>query len=270
MLLILTCPIHLSDELSLMNSELKCLTCNSVIGIIKNSSPIKIDFTNNFSSGLLDSFKPHKKDIAKWTNWREANLKFLLEMGIKPGIVLDIGAGAGVFHPFLNLPQLISIDFTDYPVTNIITDLKQNIPIKSATIDSIIMTNLLEHLYDHSVIIEARRLLKKGSHLYITVPFLLDVHQVPYDYHRYTYIYLTDILQKNGFEVEKILPLGDFFTFKQLVFHYFKFITPENLLAKVLWRFQKIINTLLERFIPMNYRLDYTGGYMIRAKKNNS
>ena len=97
--MIQTCPKHPSDDLTQMNFELKCLTCQNVIAVIKNSIPIKIDFTNNFSSGLLDSFKPHKKDIANFTNWRKENLKFLLEMDIKPGIVLDIGAGAGLFHP---------------------------------------------------------------------------------------------------------------------------------------------------------------------------
>jgi hypothetical protein len=68
------------------------------------------------------------------------------------------------------------------------------------------MTNLLEHLYDVKVIAEANRLLKKGSRLYITVPFLLDVHQKPYDYHRYTYLYLQQKLEKEGesFTLQKV------------------------------------------------------------------
>jgi ubiquinone/menaquinone biosynthesis C-methylase UbiE len=64
------------------------------------------------------------------------------------------------------------------------------------------MANILEHLQETKVVNEAYRILKKNGHLYITIPFLLDVHQPPYDFHRYTYIYLTNLLVRQGFEIE--------------------------------------------------------------------
>ncbi len=181
---------------------------------------------------------------------------------------LDIGAGDSPFNNYLNSLKLISIDFTRYPDINIICDLNDNIPIASESIDYIIMTNLLEHLYDLRVINEAHRLLKKDGNLYITVPFLLDVHQAPYDYHRYTYLYLEKKLKEQGFKIEYIKPSGDFGTFQTLVEHYYAYpIHQGNLVAKLLWQFQKTINHLLKKYVPNNFRNDFTGGYMLSAKK---
>lgn len=221
-------------------------------------------------SGLLKVSTPSEKASTKLTNWKTENLQFLLEMKIKTGIVADIGSGAGVFHSFLDLPQVINLDFTNFPVTNLITDLNSDIPLDTKSIDSIIMTNILEHLQDTKVIKESYRILKKGGSLYITVPFLLDVHQIPYDYHRYTYLYLTILLQREGFEIEILKPSGDFGTFQTLSEHFYRFLIDKGSLnAKLLWQFQKIINFLLKKFVTVNFRKDFTGGYMIKATKQS-
>jgi SAM-dependent methyltransferase len=210
-----------------------------------------------------------RSDTKKWSDWRKENLRFLLSRNInKDSIGLDIGAGDALFHPFLKLENLVSIDFTNYSPINVICDFNLNIPFASESFDFILMTNLLEHLYSDKVITEANRLLKKGSRLYITVPFLLDVHQKPYDYHRYTYLYLEKKLSEEGFEIENFTPSGDFGTFQTLVEHYYRFkLDNGSRTAKILWQVQKVINILLKKNVPVNYRNDFTGGYMIQAKK---
>ena len=216
---------------------------------VLNSNPAKIDFNNNFSSGLLTDSSEKDSDTRYWTNWRKENLEFLLSRNInKDSLGLDIGAGDALFHPFLKLENLVSIDFTDYSGINVICDLNLNTPFVSKSFDFILMTNLLEHLYDDRVIAEAYRLLKKGSRLYVTVPFLIDVHQEPYDYHRYTYLYLEKKLIQEGFEIENFSPSGDFGTFQTLIEHYFRFkIDSGSITAKILWQIQKIINVLLKK-----------------------
>jgi len=203
---------------------------------VLNSNPAKIDFTNNFSSGLSTEISEKDSEIRNWTYWRKENLKFLLSRNIdKDSLGLDIGAGDALFHQFLKLKNLVSIDFTNYSGINIISDLNLNIPLACESFDFILMTNLLEHLYDDRVIAEANRLLKKGARLYVTLPFLLDVHQQPYDYHRYTYLYLEKKLSQEGFELENFSPSGDFGTFQTLVEHYFRFrIDSGSLIGKIL------------------------------------
>ena len=236
-------------------------------GKVLETFPVKIDFIDDFTSELpINTGKKTKK----WTNWRKENLAFLLSRNINKNLLgLDIGAGSSPFSSFLILPNLISIDFTRYPGINIVCDLNDKIPIKSESIDYVIMTNLIEHLYDLRIISEANRLLKKGGNLYITCPLLLDVHQAPYDYHRYTNFYLEKKLKEEGFEIEYFTPLGDFWTFQTLVQNYYRYpIQKGNLVAKFLWRVQKVINYLLKKFVQSNLRTDYTLGYMLSAKKS--
>ena len=189
-------------------------------------------------------------------------------MNIKSGLIIDICAGSGDFHQFLDNENVLSIDFINQPAINIITDINKGIPLKSECADSILLMNSLEHLRDTNVIKECHRLLKKESYVYITIPFLLDVHPSPSDYHRYTYLYLIDLLKSEKFEIDYLASSGDFGTFQTLVEHYYRFPLHNGiLLAKILWQFQKMINYLLKHLVPVSYRLDYTGGYFIRAKK---
>jgi len=264
---LLTCPKHSSNKIIQYENQLKCNLCGITVGIIITRSPVKINFLNDFNSGLLKGTMP-VVEVKKYTNWKSENIKFLLEMKIKNGIVVDLGSGVGVFHSSLDLRSLINIDFTNYPITNLISNLDDGIPLSSESVDSIIMANILEHLQETKVVNEAYRILKKNGHLYITIPFLLDVHQPPYDFHRYTYIYLTNLLVRQGFEIELIQPSRDFGTFQTLAEHYYRFIIDKGSLpAKLLWQFQKIINWLLKNTVQINQRLEFTGGYMISAIK---
>jgi hypothetical protein len=75
-------------------------------------------------------------------------------------------------------------------------------------------------------------------------------------------------LKEEGFEIEYLKPSGDFGTFQTLIEHYYRYpIHMGNLVAKLLWQIQKIINYLLKKFVPTNLRNDFTGGYMLSLKK---
>ena len=83
-----------------------------------------------------------------------------------------------------------------------------------------------------------------------------------------THIYLTNLLQKSGFEITLIRPSGDFGTFQVLAEHYFRFkIDQGSFIAKLLWQNQKIINWFMKNMVQVSNRLEYTGGYMISAIK---
>jgi ubiquinone/menaquinone biosynthesis C-methylase UbiE len=72
------------------------------------------------------------------------------------------------------------------------------------TVEAIICTEVLEHAVDHEILIaEMFRVLKHGGKMYITVPFIWDMHEVPYDYRRFTDIGLDTVATKIGFEVYK-------------------------------------------------------------------
>src|SRR5690606_16606618 len=59
-----------------------------------------------------------------------------------------------------------------------------------------------EHVFNLPPILdELYRVLKPGGHMLLTVPFVSDEHEIPYDFARYTSFGLKHILQEKGFVV---------------------------------------------------------------------
>ena len=74
------------------------------------------------------------------------------------------------------------------------------------------MTEVLEHLQKPvEALEEAYRLLKSGGKLVISMPFLYGVHADPQDFQRWTDEKLKIELEKVGFEVKQIEPMGSLF-----------------------------------------------------------
>ena len=60
-------------------------------------------------------------------------------------------------------------------------------PVDNDSFDYILCTQVLEHLeLPLESLTEMNRVLKKGSKIFISVPFHHNEHQTPHDYFRYT------------------------------------------------------------------------------------
>lgn len=78
----------------------------------------------------------------------------------------------------------------------------KNIPIKSGYIDSVICTQVFEHVFEPEIFLnEINRVLKKNGHLLLTLPFVWDKHKKPYDYSRYSSFGIKYLLEKKGFKI---------------------------------------------------------------------
>jgi SAM-dependent methyltransferase len=76
------------------------------------------------------------------------------------------------------------------------------IPLGNETVGAIICTEVLEHAIDHEILIaEMYRVLEPGGKVCITVPFIWGMHEVPYDFRRFTAIGLCAVVTKFGFEI---------------------------------------------------------------------
>lgn len=86
----------------------------------------------------------------------------------------------------------------------------RTLPLRDGSTDAILCTQVLEHVFEPSDFLsELRRVLKPGGRLLLTVPFVWDEHEQPFDYARYTSFGLRHLLQKSGFRVlvlDKTLP----------------------------------------------------------------
>jgi SAM-dependent methyltransferase len=76
------------------------------------------------------------------------------------------------------------------------------LPFKSAVFDTVLSTQVLEHVRDpFRTIEECSRVLRRGGHLILTVPSLWPLHEQPYDYFRYTKYGLEELARRSGLKV---------------------------------------------------------------------
>ena len=77
-------------------------------------------------------------------------------------------------------------------------------PFGVAEFDSVVTNQVLEHVFNPDEFLsEINRVLKTNGKLLITVPFVWDEHEQPYDYARYSSFGLKSLLEKQGFEIIK-------------------------------------------------------------------
>jgi len=133
------------------------------------------------------------------------------------GQVLDVGCG---FMPYRKLiesnPQVkkyIGMDLekpTYYG--HIEPDLKWNgekIPLADNSVDCVMATEFLEHYAEpEKVLKEILRVMKPESKFFATVPFIWNLHEIPYDEYRYTPYSLERHLKNAGYKDIEIKTLG--------------------------------------------------------------
>ena len=147
------------------------------------------------------------------TPWRQANWKFLQKQvqsivlsqsqsQSKETLILDVGAGHGDFAQIFAGRKYLSVDVVPYPEVDLACDLGVCIPFRENTFDMLVLMNVLEHVYHfHELLAALFYLLKPGGSLVIAVPFMIKVHQAPFDFYRYTHYTLVDLAKQHGFEV---------------------------------------------------------------------
>lgn len=78
-------------------------------------------------------------------------------------------------------------------------------PFQEREYDSVVTNQVLEHVFNPDQFLsEISRVLKPGGALLLTVPFVWDEHEQPYDYARYSTFGLKSLLEKHGFEVSAV------------------------------------------------------------------
>lgn len=146
-----------------------------------------------------------------WSPWRTANYTFLkgeLEKLPNESLLLDIGAGQSQFRDILERFWLVAVDFYPYPGVNVVCDLNQSLPFRDASADILVLSNMLEHSAEpNTLLAECNRVLKPGGIILGAVPFMINIHQRPYDFYRYTDINLNYLLRKHGFTDMEVHPV---------------------------------------------------------------
>ncbi|NEQ49246.1 MAG: class I SAM-dependent methyltransferase [Leptolyngbya sp. SIO3F4] len=88
-------------------------------------------------------------------------------------------------------------------------DLTEPLPLETETFDTIICSDVLEHLPNpENLWEEMYRVLNQDGKALINVPFFYWIHEAPYDYHRYTCYSLQRSAESVGFKVVFLEPTG--------------------------------------------------------------
>lgn len=142
------------------------------------------------------------------TPWRQANWRFLEQQVSRcpsDAVFLDVGAGRGDFAAIFNGRPYLALEVYPYPEVDLVCDLTCQVPFRPASFDGIVLMNVLEHVYDgRAMLATLAKLLKPGGVLLVAVPFLLKIHQAPYDFARYTGYSLERLGCDAGLQVESL------------------------------------------------------------------
>jgi ubiquinone/menaquinone biosynthesis C-methylase UbiE len=127
------------------------------------------------------------------------------------GDVLDIGCGNKPYQPiFRNVGKYVGCDIVQSSSKNVdILCTVTKIPLPDSQFDTVFSTQVLEHVAEHSKMLdEAYRLLKKNGKIILSAPMCWQHHEVPYDFFRFTKYGLTHLFEKAGFRIIKIKANG--------------------------------------------------------------
>ena len=79
-----------------------------------------------------------------------------------------------------------------------------NIPLPDASFDVVICTQVLEHAEEPDFLLkEIERVSKSDALFFLTVPFIWGLHELPYDFRRYTTEGIRRAMIKAGFVIEE-------------------------------------------------------------------
>ncbi|HPW61514.1 MAG TPA: class I SAM-dependent methyltransferase [Cyclobacteriaceae bacterium] len=124
------------------------------------------------------------------------------------GKLLDVGCGRKPYkRMFRNVTEYIGMDIEnpghDHSEEDIDVFYDGKIfPFPDHHFDSVLTNQVLEHVFNPTEFLsEINRVLKPNGYLLLTVPFIWDEHEQPFDYGRYSSFGIKHILVQNNFQV---------------------------------------------------------------------
>jgi SAM-dependent methyltransferase len=161
------------------------------------------------------------------------------------GLLLDLGCGNVPLYQMYkdHITDNICVDWCDSVHQNIYldytADINNRIPLGDETFDTVLMTDVLEHISNPEFVMsEISRVLKPKGKLILTVPFFYWLHESPHDYFRYTEFSLKMFCTKNRLNILLLETYGG--ALEIILDIIAKQITSSSILSSLHFRLSKI------------------------------
>ena len=180
------------------------------------------------------------------------------------GKLLDVGCGTKPYRDLFDVSEYSGLDIDSKTTRNRgVADYfydGNKFPVQDAEFDAVLCNQVLEHVFNpNDFLLEINRVIKPGGKLLLTVPFVWDEHEQPFDYARYSSFGLRALLENSGFNIIEHRKLcADVTIIFQLVNTYlYKIIRPFPRAARVIITVSlmgtvNIIGIVLRHLLPSN------------------
>lgn len=215
-----------------------------------------------------------------WLIYKVGDRSLLKHAALYKGTLYDLGAGEAPYKEFFlqYASRYVAVDWASslHDIeADVVADLNEPLPIDSEVADTVLSLSVLEHLREPQTMLnETFRILKPRGAIVLQVPWQWWIHEIPYDYFRYTPYGLHYLLEKAGFIDVQVEPQAGFFTMWILKFNYFTLRIirgPRPLRALIqlgllpLWFLGQVLAPWLDK-LDRNWALE-ASGYFVTAKK---
>ena len=156
------------------------------------------------------------------------------------GRLLDLGCGNvplfDAYKPYIE--NNICVDWGNSVHKNsyldVVTDLNMKLPFSDKTFETILFSDVLEHLENPKIMFEEmKRVLKPGGCILMNVPFHYWIHEEPYDYCRYTEYWYKKIAESLDLEIVIIKRIGGVMDVKKdIVSKIANMIVPNSIIVR--------------------------------------
>lgn len=124
------------------------------------------------------------------------------------GRLLDVGCGTKPYRDLFQVSEYLGLDIDSETTrrqgtADVLYD-GSAFPFESGRFDAVLCNQVLEHVFEPAQFLgEIHRVLAPGGKLLLTIPFVWDEHEQPWDYARYSSFGLKALLQRHGFVVRR-------------------------------------------------------------------
>jgi len=122
------------------------------------------------------------------------------------GRLLDVGCGIKPYRSLFKVTEYVGLDIDSTVARQRgVADVfysGQAFPFEASSFDAVLCNQVLEHVFNpDEFLAEIERVLRPGGKLLLTVPFVWDEHEQPWDYARYSSFGLKALLEKRSFRI---------------------------------------------------------------------